>query len=274
MSIAANAFNYVWNSRIAFFVLGALSMLALLSLGLSLGTAGGNVFAWVSDFSQNFSTEMIGAVLTFGLFGLADRTRLTQTYKQTLLRNARSEVNAVALQAIEELREHDWLAGRNGLLKGALLQNANLQDANLLRANLQNATLRYTNLMGSRLELAELVGANLEGANLQGANVWRANLQRAKLWHTDFQGANLENANLQDANLWHANFQGANLRRVNLHGAKLRDMLFDTYTILPDAHHINTDEDGNPIYDKYWTPDTDMSRYTHPDYRQADMHDE
>jgi len=29
---------------------------------------------------------------------------------------------------------------------------------------------------------------------------------------------------------------------------------------------INRDENDKPIFDKYWTPDTDMSRYTDPEH--------
>jgi len=36
--------------------------------------------------------------------------------------------------------------------------------------------------------------------------------------------------------------------------------------VLPDAQPIGKDNEGNPIYDKYWTPDTDMQRYTDPDH--------
>jgi len=49
-------------------------------------------------------------------------------------------------------------------------------------------------------------------------------------------------------------------------------MLDETMT-LPDAKTIDHDEDENPIFDKHWTPDTDMSRYTnsnHPDFWQPD----
>ena len=43
--------------------------------------------------------------------------------------------------------------------------------------------------------------------------------------------------------------------------------------MLPDAEYIGDDDDGNSIFDKYWTPDTDMTRYTnpeHPDFWEPD----
>ncbi len=56
-----------------------------------------------------------------------------------------------------------------------------------------------------------------------------------------------------------ANLQGANLGAANLN------------VVQSDAIITGQDAKRNPIYDKYWTPDTDMTRYTdpnHPDFWQ------
>jgi hypothetical protein len=88
-------------------VLGFLILVAVLGLieSLRMNPSGGDG-EWWSGLWKNFSTEVIGAILIFGLLGLADRTRSTTNHKQTLIRNARSHVNNVAVQAVEELREH------------------------------------------------------------------------------------------------------------------------------------------------------------------------
>jgi len=144
-------------------------------------------------------------------------------------------------------------------LKGADLRCANLPDANLSNANLEGAHLRYANLEGASLGSANLSGTNLEGANLSGANLRRANLEKANLCATNLEGAHL---------------LGANLAGANLSGASINDTTkLDETTALPDTKVIGYDRDRKPIYDKYWTPDTDMSRYTdpnHPDFWQPD----
>ena len=43
-------------------------------------------------------------------------------------------------------------------------------------------------------------------------------------------------------------------------------MTFDERTVLPDAEHTGYDANYNRVYDKYWTPDTDMTRYTDPNH--------
>src|SRR5690606_22235625 len=100
---------------------------------------------------------------------------------------------------------------------------------------LQDAHLESTNLSGANLRLAKLVGADLRYANLEGAT--------------------LRVANLSGTNLYFANLQGANLRWANLEGAILGEgreqVKLDQTTTLPDG--------------TYWSPETDMTRFTHPE---------
>jgi hypothetical protein len=81
--------------------------------------------------------------------------------------------------------------------------------------------------------------------------------------------ANLQHAGLFNANLQHANLSGANLQ----HAQNIKTVQFDEKTVLPDAILLTDeygfakrDEDDNPLYDKYWTTETDMTRYTHPEH--------
>jgi hypothetical protein len=50
--------------------------------------------------------------------------------------------------------------------------------------------------------------------------------------------------------------------RTNLRGADLTYAQFDENTILPDAEFVV----DNKSFDKHWTPQTDMTRYTNPDH--------
>jgi len=163
------------------------------------------------------------------------------------------------------------LGGAN--LQDATLVGANLQEASLRRANLQGADLYVANLQEAKLFDANLQEAYLKHANLQDANLVEANLQKAYLWGANLQDAYLWRANLQDATLVGANLQDAYLWRANLQDATLVGAMFSETTVLPDSKYVGEDENGHWIFDKYWTPDTDMSRYTdpnHPDFWQPD----
>ncbi|MGB1288724.1 MAG: pentapeptide repeat-containing protein, partial [Aggregatilineales bacterium] len=151
-----------------------------------------------------------------------------------------SEVNVVAVGALEELKAEGWLEGvlqdEMTLLHGANWQNAylpcvqlpgkemigmNLAQAHLRKANLTQVYLRNANLAQSRLYETNLQGANLIGANFRDAELVSANLQYADLSETNMMGANLYNVNLEGAVLTHANLAAANLSEANLKGAKL-----------------------------------------------------
>jgi Pentapeptide repeats (8 copies) len=100
-----------------------------------------------------------------------------------------------------------------------------LHDGSLEGAMLQKADLQNAVLMN-----ADLRGVYLSGANLQGAILIVVDLQNAELSQTDLRGARLYNANLV--------------------GAQLGSAIFDEHTELPDLN--------------FWTPDTDMTRFTDP----------
>ena len=114
-------------------------------------------------------------------------------------------------------------------------------------------------LQGANLNRADLQGADLSFANLKGANLLGANLEGANLGNTNLRNVNLKGANLKGANLW-----GANLKGIDFEYAR-----FDEKTILPDTKY----DWASKTLDKYWTPETDMTRYTdpnHPDFWQPD----
>jgi hypothetical protein len=71
--------------------------------------------------------------------------------------------------------------------------------------------------------------------------------------------ASLFAANLEFAELWRADLRGADLSDANLKRAYLEEALFNRKTRLPDKN--------------YWTPETDLTRFTnpeHPDFWRSD----
>lgn len=187
--------------------------------------------AWGSDWLQNFSTEMMGAIVTFGLFRLILGSSLREDERQQdgeerikqLVTDLRNSENADAPHIFHQLRT------MNALYDGSL-NGANLLGANLPGANMSFASLEDTNLAESNLPGVFLLGANLPGANLCKANL---------------QSAHLVGANLQDANLI-----GVNLKGANLIGANLKGTIVDETTTLPDGTN--------------WHEGVDMTIFTTP----------
>lgn len=128
-----------------------------------------------------------------------------------------------------------------------------LQAVEDLRLNdwLEDGSLEHVHITWGNLE-----GAPLSKADLRGARLWSTNLRGARLYEANLQGAFLQAVNLQDAQLCGVNLAGANLTDSNLLHANLdEETTLDSETILPDC--------------TYWSPGTDMRRYTdpiHPDF--------
>ncbi|MBZ0284564.1 MAG: pentapeptide repeat-containing protein [Anaerolineae bacterium] len=117
------------------------------------------------------------------------------------------------------------------------------------RGWLTNGDLKAAQLSHANLEAANLQRINLDAAHLGLANLRKAKLSGARLTHAFMQAANLDGANLCGADL-----RGANLNDASLVGAKLDGTTrFDTETILPDCN--------------YWSPGTDLDRFTDPQNR-------
>lgn len=247
-------------------------------------------------YFTNLYTELISITVTISILDLLARKREERReirqLKDRLIRDMRSQVNAVAIHAIEELRsqdEHNWLEdgtlqGQNlggANLAGADLEGANLQETYLGGANLEEAILESANLNGANLGSATLRAANLSSAHLDKANLGGVNLEKAILWNTslldanldgtnltnaDLKGAKLQDAeirgaNLSNADLGYAHLEGANLQSANLTGADLRGAQFNSFTVMPDGRD--------------WTPETDVERFTnpqHPNFGQVDYH--
>lgn len=193
-----------------------------------------------ADLRHEFAGAVVLTGLLLFLVTIPAERKAEYQLKQQLIREMGGTDNGLTLRAVAELGARGWLT--DGSLKGATLALANLQGANLGSTNLQE-----TDLYGSNL--AE---ANLAGINLQGATLVASELQRADLMGASLLRANLRLANLEGTYLVAAELQGADLWIANLKGAELSYAKFDEQTVLPDG--------------AYWTPNTDLDRFTDPDH--------
>lgn len=218
----------------------------------------------LADFYANISTELASIAATVLIIDTLNGRRTSRQEKKTLIFQARSPHEIIAVEAIRILGDRGDL--RNGSLQGADLSNGNLKGASLSfgklknarlhGAQLQNAALVGSDLRDAGLNSAKLHNASLNGANLQRAMLQTASLREAALHEADLRRSDLHLANLHGAALWKTNLCGANLLEANLEGAKLQhpvlgDAIFDPETILPDGIR--------------WTGGIDMRRYTDPD---------
>lgn len=154
-------------------------------------------------FKTNLYTEFLSILVTVGLLNYLAKRRERQQeesqIKKYLLSKVRSKVHHEAIRGIEEIRDHGWLEGVNGILQQERLVQADLHNAKLSRANLNRTDLRNCNLQkvsfwDATLIDADISYANLERAALVLANLTSTNLQRANLSNTNLKGANLSNA--------------------------------------------------------------------------------
>ena len=206
---------------------------------------------WWLGLVNDLRGELWGAVLTSVIFTFivttAEQVQERQNRIDDLARAVRSSVNMEAIRAIEELRALDLLAGDDGILKNAILDQSNLQGVNLQGAN----------LTGVSFFLADLRGADLRDANLEGANFAGANLDAV-----NFAGANLRNALIQ-TDATKSNFYW--MSSVQANTPQLPPTVFSYETILPNAFNA-VGHPQNPVYNFRWTDETDMSRYTNPEH--------
>jgi len=179
-------------------------------------------WAWLDGALQNFSTEVVGAILTFGLIEVLVGSRKEQDERiARLVKEVGSSDNVTAKNAVNELRTLQMLATHEGVLRRAILPEANLSGADLVGANLSKANLIRAHLEDADLGIANLSEARLIGANLSRVNLWRAILWRGNLYDANLSGASLMEANLLGADLTGATLEDADLVNANLSGAFL-----------------------------------------------------
>ena len=272
--------------------------------GLTLVLVGVVIGAWV--FGQNYfglsenmlgyvanvSTELLGIIATVVVIDQMNHRRNIRERKLALFRQARSRSNDVALEAVDQLQHEDWwdellkyyhndkgqvdlsfVHWSGGIhLAEVHLENADLRDAHLQQAILWDAHLENANLQKAHLEQANFLSAHLENADLFKAHLENAILNVAHLQNANLRYTHLENADLRDARLQNADLHSAHLENANLQNASLRDVKhiefasFNEKSVLPDAKYLGDDAAGRWIFNKFWTPNTDMTRYANPNH--------
>lgn len=235
----------IWKDYKFFYqVLGGL---VLVGIGILIGAA---LFSSPNDrssYAVNLYTSVLSIIVTVFVIDLLNRRRDEQRdaklLRERLVREAGSQINAIAIRAIEELRANNWLTGKIKALRAfgvyeAQLQNADLHEAHmefsfLLFANLENANLHEAHMEYAYMPYANLKRANLNGAYLKYVTLYKANLQDARFYKADLREADLRetklnqsylsDADLTSAGLAQADLQAANLFRACLAGANLED---------------------------------------------------
>jgi hypothetical protein len=156
---------------------------------------------WVSEWLQNFSTEIMGAIVTFWIFDLIVNAR---NQKNSLILDLKSGDERIYVKALEHIRVNKWLT--DGSLAKENIANADLHGQDLQSINLKGAYLRSVNFEGANVRFAELEDAVLIDANLRNADLSSADLENADLENADLRGASLGGANMNNANLTNAKF--------------------------------------------------------------------
>ena len=186
----------IWRDNRWLWLLPGLVIGFLIGLPIRLGDAPTD---W---FISNLWPEALGMTFTVffidRLYSRREQRQKILGMKTQLMREARSTVNPIAVNAINEMRALGWLNGRHGLLKDCELSNANLENANLSGANLESANLWFANLQGAVLQVTSLRNAWLEAANLKGADLWQSSLENARLKNALFS----ETTILPDGSKW------------------------------------------------------------------------
>lgn len=149
--------------------------LLLLLVSLAVGTFGyllenGIMFDLMtlnSDFYANISTELLSISITVLVIERLIRKREETELKRQLVRELKSNDNATALRALEELNAHDW--SRHGAIRRAHLLRANFKNGYLKNVDLSYTWMRDANFENAYMQGTKLRGAVLVGVNLKGA---------------------------------------------------------------------------------------------------------
>lgn len=218
-------------------VVAILVFMALISLlgsaRFHFNTGETNWSSWWDGALQNFSTEMMGALVAFILFDQIIEARKRREDKQEALDN---EIDSL----IHQMQSDDPAIATIGYKQASsklMFQNRSLEGKLMIGVNLQGQSL-----IGAKLRGTTLIGSHLEGATL-----WQAELQDAIFTQAHLQDAKMKGANLQGADLYGTKLQGANLTGVNLADTNIQNAECNEETILPDGTK--------------WTSDVDWSKF-------------
>ncbi len=112
----------------------------------------------LTDAYHKINGELLGIGITVLIIDNANDAIKRREEKKWLILQMGNPDNAVAIEAVRQLRTRGWLF--DGALHGA-----NLSDATLIMADLINADLRVANLSNANLWGAEVKPEQLERAN-------------------------------------------------------------------------------------------------------------
>ena len=214
------------------------------------------------SYSMNAYTELLSIIVTVVVVDRLATRRAEQQRKAELIAQMASKNNAVAVGAATLMKHLGWGFCEDDSLNHIDLVGANLEQTSFVDVNLKGAYLSWAYLSQTSFERANLENADFIHAILKKASFGNANLEGTQFAHSNLEGtsfinaslerANLSGANLKEAKLMMANLKEANLSNTNLEGANLSSAKLNEQTILPD--------------DLYWTPETDMRKYTDPNH--------
>jgi len=212
---------------------------------------------------MNLYTEVVGVLLSVFvsvvIIGGWTYWRERQQLRSRLRREAGSRSNNIAIAAIEQLRDKNWLVGDQGVLKGANLHYANLHGADLSWANLEDADMAHAILSDATFVGTELQSADLRFTELRGALLTAIDLSNSKLSVSNLSFANMMSVNLEGADLRNADMSHAILRGVNLQNADLAGAILD------GAQLIEVQLDGATLPDQQaYSTETGVDRFTNP----------
>lgn len=141
-------------------------------------------------------------------------------------------------------------------------------SSDLKGASFSGSFIGYSSFIDTNLILANFSRTKGEFCDFEGANMQRTNHSEVRWGAVSFRNAQLVSGRFQHAQFENCDLRGANLRNGNFTDARFTVCKFDESTILPDSELF----EGELVI-KYWTPETDMTRYTnpeHPDFWQPD----
>lgn len=115
-------------------------------------------FAW-RGLAGNLSTELIGAIITYGIIDrMIKASADNRELKKRLIRRLENPDTGVTWETLAELRDHGWL--QDGSFYGWFLQRANLEGAYLRDWQTNGLGLYRSNLTGAKIEVEQLVVMN------------------------------------------------------------------------------------------------------------------
>ncbi len=277
METSRNLFSEMTNRT----VLWLLIALAVVSLALSFfsHTLSPDVSwsSWFDGAFQNFSTEMMGAIVTFGLFELILGARQRAADREEAQQR---EIERQTEARQRDTQQRQFIAELNNQQKGFLEQITQRSEEQTRKAQQVNAIARLRQattkeqrqpILDEMQELDLLMGADLSGVNLAGADLFRADLAGARLRNADLSNADLYRANLEETNLYRANLTCANLSHAELVDAYLLGAKLSGAKLL-EADLTNADLERVTLPDGTTWEGEAMECFTdssHPDYREA-----